>query len=502
MTDETELDGPNGSEISNQGIDPPKKMRRDIGECRDLSAPVTAEDLVEYRWPEDDPEGETYMLQEQIAKFLDITSFKRKYPDIYRHSCTIEERLFLIREGLVSSMVCDLGLTVVKSEEILDLLMQNYPEKYKEVSSVFQKREHERMARLKETCKPAYEVIKISDQGRIKQMFKKAIASCHSYNSDLIRERLESRKYCMDMQTYTMHVPRKHKLQFDEKTGDIDWRCPDPYPVAVLPGQYTTSVTCFTDAQLKAMPIGTALRPHPDTSTILFPRSPDSIGSGSSIEDLLSEPPAADELNLESDDDDIRKLLEENEKVREIDAPEVSSCDRCGMNDEVETYITCSRCKKKAHITCFDLSTNMLQTVRSYPWQCLDCKSCTQCQDSRNEASLLFCDICDRGFHSYCVGISKIPEGDWSCPICQQSKPNIPVLSKFNSPKPRSRPIDPASQHGSDDSQPGQGSFICDWVIPETGRACGAILATKWMLRKHKDATLHKKMRHKGGEMY
>jgi len=40
---------------------------------------IKAENLVEYQWPTDSS-GEYYMLQEQLSTFLNITSFKRKYP--------------------------------------------------------------------------------------------------------------------------------------------------------------------------------------------------------------------------------------------------------------------------------------------------------------------------------------------------------------------------------------------------------------------------------------
>jgi hypothetical protein len=45
------------------------------------------------------------------------------------------------------------------------------------------------------------------------------------------------------------------------------------------------------------------------------------------------------------------------------------------------------------------------------------CQIC--CQDN-NEAELLLCDICDRGYHTYCVRpkLSCIPEGDWYCYEC------------------------------------------------------------------------------------
>ena len=45
------------------------------------------------------------------------------------------------------------------------------------------------------------------------------------------------------------------------------------------------------------------------------------------------------------------------------------------------------------------------------------------CDDGseENDRFMLFCDICDRGFHTYCLRppLESPPEGEWGCPICQ-----------------------------------------------------------------------------------
>ncbi|OON19836.1 PHD-finger [Opisthorchis viverrini] len=45
------------------------------------------------------------------------------------------------------------------------------------------------------------------------------------------------------------------------------------------------------------------------------------------------------------------------------------------------------------------------------------CEICTLADD---EAHLLLCDHCDRGYHTYClpVPLSSVPPGDWFCPDC------------------------------------------------------------------------------------
>lgn len=46
--------------------------------------------------------------------------------------------------------------------------------------------------------------------------------------------------------------------------------------------------------------------------------------------------------------------------------------------------------------------------------------NCEVCQSPDDEAHLLLCDHCDRGFHTYCLPqpLSSIPDGDWFCPDC------------------------------------------------------------------------------------
>ncbi|KAF5396162.1 hypothetical protein PHET_11102 [Paragonimus heterotremus] len=46
--------------------------------------------------------------------------------------------------------------------------------------------------------------------------------------------------------------------------------------------------------------------------------------------------------------------------------------------------------------------------------------NCEICSLPDDEAHLLLCDHCDRGFHTYCLPdpLSSVPSGDWFCPDC------------------------------------------------------------------------------------
>lgn len=72
------------------------------------------------------------MLQEQIAEYLGVKSFKRKYPDLPRRMVEMEERNYLMEKALVSEKMCDLGLTAVLASDVLDIMHNDFYEKYEE----------------------------------------------------------------------------------------------------------------------------------------------------------------------------------------------------------------------------------------------------------------------------------------------------------------------------------------------------------------------------------
>ncbi|CAI9730713.1 finger 10-like [Octopus vulgaris] len=53
----------------------------------------------------------------------------------------------------------------------------------------------------------------------------------------------------------------------------------------------------------------------------------------------------------------------------------------------------------------------MVSIIKNYPWQCMECKTCVQCMDPYDEDKMMFCDRCDRGYHTFCVGLKAIPTG-------------------------------------------------------------------------------------------
>ncbi|KAM8794034.1 zinc finger protein neuro-d4 [Eudromia elegans] len=85
-----------------------------------------------------------------------------------------------------------------------------------------------------------------------------------------------------------------------------------------------------------------------------------------------------------------------------------------------EELIACADCGRAGHPSCLQFTVNMTAAVRTYRWQCIECKSCSLCGTSENDDQLLFCDDCDRGYHMYCLSppMAEPPEGSWSCHLC------------------------------------------------------------------------------------
>jgi len=48
--------------------------------------------------------------------------------------------------------------------------------------------------------------------------------------------------------------------------------------------------------------------------------------------------------------------------------------------------------------------------------------SCIICSGSEHEDRLLLCDGCDQACHTYCLGLSSVPEGSWFCGQCLQAQ--------------------------------------------------------------------------------
>ncbi|XP_070171068.1 fap1 adhesin isoform X3 [Polyergus mexicanus] len=371
--------------------------------------PFTVDKIAEYEWPLD-RKGETFMIQEQISQYLGVKSFKRKYPDLKRRVVDMEERNYLRENGLVSEAMCDMGLTAVCSSEVLDVMCSDFPDQYEEY------RKHMREKQVKEHSKKQKELTAAANAERNRiDLAEMAVQSAFAWNSNLNKARKENRKCCLDLQTFTIHVPKKQqKVDSEHKVGH--------YPVALIPGQYTDYYREYTPAELRYYPLNTVLygptRPNERKCDSQSEGSQSDSDSESSSDDSSSSSSEGtqDTEGSQSTMDDVDmeiSNLKDDVKLK---------CKMClkvlNKHNKNEILIQCGTCNGNVHPSCIDLTLDMVPHIQSYAWQCTDCKTCAQCHDPADEDKMLFCDMCDRGYHIYCVGLRRVPQGRWHCQEC------------------------------------------------------------------------------------
>jgi len=416
---------------TNPKIHPKKKVG--LREVFDPSSqtPLAACQLTEYGWPLEDTNAELWMVQEQVSSYLSVKgSFKRKYPDIRRRTVDIVERNYLRDRRVVSDTQADLGVTAVLSRQILDIFFNDFPDKYEEYLAA----QSEKKEQAYKAAKPKTSLVSASATPAEKKPFDprlRAIKATAKWNSMFNKERVEERFHCLDLQTFTEHIPRRFRVPLEVK--------PDPYPVAVIPGQYSSVLKTYSPYQLKCLPLGTVLRGPlvglPDRSHSIHRRKrrptvpssartesaesqSDSDDSSSSSDDSSSDSSDDSKDSSSSSDDDS------DEGPSAYKNAQQGICKLChgdkyrNKDSKREQLVRCAKCRADGHLTCWELDVEMASQIRAYPWQCNDCKTCDQCHDPADEEKMLFCDYCDRGYHIYCVGLRKIPDGRWHCPAC------------------------------------------------------------------------------------
>lgn len=151
---------------------PTKAPRLEVQEPE--GAVISADQLTEYYWNANGP----FMLQEQVAQFLGIKSFKRKYPSIKRRMVDMQERDFIKEHGLASEHMCDLGLTAVNSADILDIMYADFQEKYEEYCK------NQRDKQAKELINKQKALFLAASQDKTKDITEQAVRSAAQWNAN------------------------------------------------------------------------------------------------------------------------------------------------------------------------------------------------------------------------------------------------------------------------------------------------------------------------------
>ncbi|XP_040821098.1 PHD finger protein 10 isoform X3 [Ochotona curzoniae] len=468
---------------SNDGTQPSKRRRMGSGDssrsCETSSQDLSfsyypAENLIEYKWPPDEA-GEYYMLQEQVSEYLGVTSFKRKYPDLERRDLSHKEKLYLRELNVITETQCTLGnedscdlvkpnmcegtpeprflqsidqwwkygLTALRSDEVIDLMIREYPAKHAEYSVILQEKERQRITdHYKEYSQMQQQNTQKVEASKVPEYIKKAAKKAAEFNSNLNRERMEERRAYFDLQTHVIQVPQgKYKVLPTDRTKVSS------YPVALIPGQFQEYYKRYSPDELRYLPLNTALYEPP-----LDPELPalDSEGDSDEAEDGqgeekrkskgASDSSSGNVSEGESPPDGQEDSLPGRQKPKDKAAtprkdgskrsvlsktlpgykPKVIPNAICGIclkgkesnkRGKAEALIHCSQCENSGHPSCLDMTMELVSMIKTYPWQCMECKTCIVCGQPHHEEEMMFCDVCDRGYHTFCVGLGAIPSG-------------------------------------------------------------------------------------------
>ncbi|KAG8748277.1 hypothetical protein FRC10_007667 [Ceratobasidium sp. 414] len=128
-----------------------------------------------------------------------------------------------------------------------------------------------------------------------------------------------------------------------------------------------------------------------------------------------------------------------------VPEPECSFCqgdDQKNKYGVAEPMVSCASCGRSGHPTCIQIP-QLADVIRKYEWRCQECKECEICKEKGDDSKMLFCDMCDRGWHYDCLTppLLRPPRGTWSCPLCASSAPSTsklpPATTKAAKHKPR-----------------------------------------------------------------
>jgi len=397
-------------------------------------AHVTPETLFEYKWPLEGRNSEHYFLQEQVTEYIQVKSFKRKYPDCPRRLVEAAERDFLMEMRIVNETQADLGLTAIPSSSVLDIMCQDFYEKYDNYMRVLNERKERNLRNTNYS----------SGGGDVK--VEEAAKLAAEYNRQLNQERREQRNSYFDIQTFTVHKPKTGKGRMavlqKPKLGN--------YPVALIPGQFVDSYKAYNSKELNYFPLNTVMTAPPKPGTTLKDLALGSDGSESDSSSGGSSSGSSSGSESESEAEADEKVTrsgrrlrnpspkKEEKKAEEIVEPKKEEKPR-SLVDEIrhnaickmcqgnmaknkqgvpELLIHCSKCSQSCHPSCVGLHLDLLEYVTNYKWECTDCKKCMKCNNPADEDKMLFCDLCDRGYHIYCVGLEEVPKGRWHCSTC------------------------------------------------------------------------------------
>ena len=95
-------------------------------------------------------------------------------------------------------------------------------------------------------------------------------------------------------------------------------------------------------------------------------------------------------------------------------------CGSAGLDDALSVF--CADCGEAFHAACVSAPLESMGRAARATWRCQNCKVCEVCGTctSDEEGELIFCELCDKGYHLHCLSppLRAVPEGTWVCAQC------------------------------------------------------------------------------------
>eukprot|EP00048_Salpingoeca_helianthica_P018982 m.243782 g.243782 ORF g.243782 m.243782 type:complete len:702 (-) comp28528_c0_seq1:178-2283(-) len=361
-----------------------------------------------YRWPQSES-GVWTITQAVLRTFLDGLRVHRIYPELERRYATDDERTF-IKKNNIGREAHIFGIVVFKAQEALRIVQEFHPEKYEQLLQY-------RAGTLKYV---PTDPRRIGDQPNITA--EEALA-----NAEHVKE------IAMQCNQDFLSLRRSTGGCVYEPATQTVWSCihdqarpalpaPTTYPAPLIPGQYFDGTMRFTLQQARAyvtpppppaLSRNPAARPNGD-------EPPGKAAAAAAAAAVVSDETKALQKHVQL------RIQERQRGVKSLvvmpRAPSNAECAMCHVVGRKgrEELVTCVKCHNTSHPSCLELSPDLVAVIKTYDWECMECKTCTVCRDPYDEEHLMFCDECDRGYHTYCVQLQSIPRGRWVCKSCGQ----------------------------------------------------------------------------------
>ena len=254
-----------------------------------------------------------------------------RYPDIHRHPIGAEERNYLLDLGILNEVNSAFSFIGLLTEDVLDIMKEDYPAKYKALLAVLRKRELVKQA--KAVMQEADEADEEDQTEKVDTCLRDVLVDDAQYFNKRLKASRQNTPSFTCPHSQLSYIPR-NKQYIAPRSYTRRGR----YPVAVLPGQYTDSVPEYTSEKMYTLPLNTALLNNKAPKE----KTPDTVTS-----------------------------VPKNITVK---------CGQCN-NDlgKSENVIKCNKCKWFYHMRCMSISKSMVKTVTDYPWDCSSCKTCSVC---------------------------------------------------------------------------------------------------------------------------